>query len=167
MCTKLFSIFLLTLPVLTAWVAMSYKSVKAWKQRGRCTVTHDHLYVGILSIDISFREVREILQIQDKSPRPIFVDVTASAWRPRQGGGPMGKATLRTRPPGAFRSQLAQWAAFCVYDVLPKGRKDNILLVYWFVKPWNKTVLLSFKRQVWVRKTTSEFVAWHLHIQQY
>lgn len=42
---------------------MSYKRVKASKHTGRCTDTHGHLYVGILSIDIGFREVGEIVQI--------------------------------------------------------------------------------------------------------
>lgn len=42
---------------------MSHKRMKASEHAGRCTDTHDHLYVGILSVDVGFGEVGEIVQI--------------------------------------------------------------------------------------------------------
>lgn len=55
---------------------------------GRCTDTHGHLYVGILSVDVGLGEVGEVVQVQDE--RPGAVPVHAAALSPGEGGGPLG-----------------------------------------------------------------------------
>lgn len=94
MCTKLFSFVLFALPVLCGWVAMSYKRVKASKRTSRFADTHGHLYIGILSIDVSFGEVGEVVQIQEESSRAVPVYVAALC--PGEGGRPVGQPLLRT-----------------------------------------------------------------------
>lgn len=108
---------------------MSYKRVKASKHTGtgRCTDTHGHLYVGILSIDIGFGEVGEVVQIEEESSRAVPMYVAALC--PGEGGRPVGQPVFWTRPP-VFRSQLGRGAAFCIYIVLLR-RERNIILIYY------------------------------------
>lgn len=89
---------------------MSHKWVKASKRTGRCTDTHHHLYVGVLSIEVGFGEVGEIVQIQQEGARTVSVNVAAF-------GPGQGQPVFWTRP-AVFRSQLGRGAAFCIYVVL-------------------------------------------------
>lgn len=103
--------------------------MKASKPAGRCTDTHDHLDVGVLSIDVGFGEVREVVQIQEEGSGAVSVDVAALC--PGEGGGPVGQPVLWTRSP-VFRRQLGRGAAFCIYIVLLRRERNTAHIYYSF-----------------------------------
>ncbi len=82
-----------------------------------------YLNVGVLPVYISFGKIREVLQVQQKSSRSVFLQaapcpVTLNPW--------LRRWNMRNSGLSVTRPQLNGGAAFCIDIILHKTKQRNM-----------------------------------------